>query len=156
MWPLRQKRSERLAVFTRIAVHQPFIAVRTDWHAVRTPRANRSKKFIIRSNGSSYAFDKTHQPFERLELSVRENSSAVWTARAIRLRKFFSQIVSIRVVELKWWLVLAVSKFCKSTQPTNWHALVRTEISKRKDKTKRSVAYSAEAFWQRNVLKSLL
>ena len=91
LWPLRQKRSERLAVFTRIAVHQPFIAVRTDWHAVRTPRANRSKKFIIRSNGSSYAFDKTHQPFERLELSVRENSSAVWTARAIRLRKFISR-----------------------------------------------------------------
>ena len=36
----------------------------------------------------------------------------------------FSQIVSIRVVELKLWLVLAVSKLCKSTQPTNWHALV--------------------------------
>ena len=66
-------------------------AVRTDWHAVWTPRANRSKKFIIRSNGSSYAFDKTHQPFERLELSVRENSSAVWTARAIRSRKFISR-----------------------------------------------------------------
>ena len=36
----------------------------------------------------------------------------------------FSQIVSIRVVELKLWLVLAMSKLCKSTQPTNWHALV--------------------------------
>ena len=74
---------------------QPFTsrssAVRTDWHAVRTPRANRSKKFIIRSNGSSYAFDKTHQPFERLELSVRENSSAVQTVRAIRSRKFISR-----------------------------------------------------------------
>ena len=45
--------------------------------AVRTPRANHSKKFIISSNCSSYAFDKTHQPFERLELSVGENSSAV-------------------------------------------------------------------------------
>ena len=39
-------------------------------HAARTPRANRSKKFIIHLNGSSYAFDKTHQPFEQLELSV--------------------------------------------------------------------------------------
>ena len=36
------------------------------------------------------------------------------------------------------------------------HYFARTEISKRKDKTRRSVAYSAEAFWQRNVLKSLL
>ena len=59
--------------------------------SVRTVRANRSKKFIIRSNGSSYAFDKTHQPFERLEISVRENSSAVWTARDIRSRKFISR-----------------------------------------------------------------
>ena len=35
------------------------------------------------------------------------------------------------------------------------HYFVRTEILS-KDKTRRSIAYSAEAFWQRNVLKSLL
>ena len=57
-----------------------------DWHAVRTPRAIRSKKFIIRSNGSGYPFKKTHQQFERLKLSVQKKSSAVRTARAIRSR----------------------------------------------------------------------
>ena len=54
--------------------------------AVRTPRAIRSKKFIIRSNGSGYPFKKTHQPFERLKLPIRKKSSAVRTARAIRSR----------------------------------------------------------------------
>ena len=39
-------------------------------HAVRMPRANRSKKFIIHLNGSSYAFEKIHQLFEQPELSV--------------------------------------------------------------------------------------
>ena len=36
------------------------------------------------------------------------------------------------------------------------HYFVRTEILRSKDKTRRSITYSAEAFWQRNVLKSLL
>ena len=58
---LRQKRSERLAVFTQIAVHQPF--------------------------------ERTGMPFDRLELTVRENSSAVWTARTIRSRKFISRLI---------------------------------------------------------------
>ena len=61
-------------------------AVRTDRHAVRMPRAIRSKKFIICSNGSGYLFKKTHQLFERLKLSVQKKSSAVRTARAIRSR----------------------------------------------------------------------
>ena len=95
LWPLRQKRSECLAVFTRIAVHQPFerleLTVLKNSSSVRTVRAMRSTKLISRSNGSSYPFEKIHQPFERLELSVRENSSAVWTARAIRSRKFISR-----------------------------------------------------------------
>ena len=47
-------------------------------------RAILSRKFISRSNGSSYPFKKIYQPFERLELSVRENISAVRTARAPR------------------------------------------------------------------------
>ena len=51
------------------------------------PQANRSKKFIIRSSGSSYPFEKIHHPFERFELSVRKNSSAVRTVRAIRSKK---------------------------------------------------------------------
>ena len=87
LWP----QAKTFRTLSRFYTDSRSPAVRTDWHAVRTPRANRSKKFIIRSNGSSYAFDKTHQPFERLELSVRENSSAVWTARAIRSRKFISR-----------------------------------------------------------------
>ena len=40
--------------------------------SVRTVRAIRSRKLISHSNGSSYPFEKNHQPFERLELSVRE------------------------------------------------------------------------------------
>ena len=59
---------------------------------IRTARAVRSRKFISRSNGSSRPFVKIHQPFERLEPSVRENSSAVRTARAIRSRKFISRL----------------------------------------------------------------
>ena len=35
MWPLRQKRSEPLAVFTQIAVHQPFI-IRSNGLACRS------------------------------------------------------------------------------------------------------------------------
>ena len=68
-----------------------------DWHVIRTPRANRSNKFIIRSNGLRYPFEKNLQPFEQLELSVQKNhllfkqlelpvqehSSAVRTAQAI-------------------------------------------------------------------------
>ncbi|CAH3027315.1 unnamed protein product [Porites evermanni] len=98
-----QKRSERLAVFTRIAVHQPFertgmpferleLTVLKNSSSVRTVRAIRSTKLISRSNSSSYPFEKIHQPFERLELSVRQNSSAVRTARAIHLRKFISRL----------------------------------------------------------------
>ena len=103
LWPLGQKRSECLAVFTRIAVHQPFertgmpferleLTVLKNSSSVRTVRAMRSTKLISRSNGSSYPFEKIHQPFERLELSVRENLSAVRTARAIRSRKFISRL----------------------------------------------------------------
>ena len=83
MWPLTRKRSERLAVFKLIAVHQLFICLSNGRHAVWTPRAIRSKKFIIRLNGSGYPFKKTHQPFERLKLPIRKKSSAVQTARAI-------------------------------------------------------------------------
>ena len=103
VWPLRQKRSECLTIFTCKAVHQPFertgmpferlqLTVLKNSSSVRTVRAMRSTKLISRSNGSSYPFEKIHQPFERLELSVRENSSAVWTARAIRSRKFISRL----------------------------------------------------------------
>ena len=77
-----------------------------DWHAVRTPEANcskkftsvrmvqaiRSKKFIIRLNSSSYPFKKIHQPFEWFELSVRKNSSSVRMARTIHSRKFISHL----------------------------------------------------------------
>ena len=116
MWPLRQKHSERLAAFKWIAIHQPFewtgmpcerleLTVLKNSSSFRTVWAMRSTKLISRSNsssypfekihqllnGSSYPFEKIHQPFERLELSVRENSSAVWTARAIRSRKFISR-----------------------------------------------------------------
>ena len=40
--------------------------------SVRTVRAIRSRKLISSLNGSSYPFKKNHQPFEQLELSVRE------------------------------------------------------------------------------------
>ena len=46
---------------------------------------------LVRSNGSSYPFQKIHQPFERLESSVQENSSAVRTARAVRSWKSISR-----------------------------------------------------------------
>ena len=92
------------------AVHQPFerleLTVLKNSSSVPTVRAMRSTKLISRSNGSSspfrkfisrlngstYPFEKIHQPFEWLELSVRENSSAVWMARAIRSRKFISRL----------------------------------------------------------------
>ena len=82
MW----KRSEQLAVLKLIAVHQLFICLSNGRHAVWTPRAIRSKKFIIRLNGSGYPFKKTHQPFERLKLPIRKKSLAVRAARAIRTR----------------------------------------------------------------------
>ena len=67
------------------AVHQPFewleLSVRKNLPSVRTARA-------IRSNGSSYPFEKFCHPFERLELSVRKNLPSVRTARAIRSKKF--------------------------------------------------------------------
>ena len=79
LWPLRQKRSECLAVFTRIAVHQAFertgmpferleLTVLKNSASVRTVRAMRLTKLISRSNGSSYPFEKIYQPFERLKL----------------------------------------------------------------------------------------
>ena len=108
LWPLTRKRSERLAVLKRIAVHKPFISrsnassypfikihhpferlelsVRKNSSALRTAQAIRSKKIVSRSNGLRYPFEKIHQPFERLELSVRNKSSAVRTVRAIRSR----------------------------------------------------------------------
>ena len=43
--------------------------------AVRTAQAIRSKKNISRSNGLRYTFEKIHQAFERLELSVRISRS---------------------------------------------------------------------------------
>ena len=49
-------------------------------------------KFISCSNGSSHPFEKIHQPFERLEISVRKKSSAVRTARVIHSRKFISRL----------------------------------------------------------------
>ena len=81
------------------AVHQPFernglpferleLSVRKNLPSVRTARAIRSKKFAIRSNGSSYPFEKICHPFARLELSVRKNLPSVRTARAIRSKKF--------------------------------------------------------------------
>ena len=115
MWPLTRKRSERLAVLKRIAVHKAFISrsnglayrsnassnpfikmhhpferlelsVRKNSSAVRTAQAIRLKKIVSRSNGLSYLFEKIHQPFERLELSVRNKSSAVRMVRAIHSR----------------------------------------------------------------------
>ena len=112
---LTRKRSERLAVLKRIAVHKPFISrsnglayrsnassypfikihhpferlklsVQKNSSAVRMAQAIRSKKIVSRSNGLSYPFEKIHQAFERLELSVRNKSSAIRTVRAIRSR----------------------------------------------------------------------
>ena len=71
MWPLTQKRSERLAIFKRIAVYQPFkrigmlferleLSVQKNSLAVRTAWSIRSKKFTIRSNGSSYPLKNIH------------------------------------------------------------------------------------------------
>ena len=102
VWPLRQKRSECLTIFTCKAVHQPFertgmpferlqLTVLKNSSSVRTVRAMRSTKRISRSNGSSYPFQKIHQPFERLELSARENSSAVPAVRAKRSTTLISR-----------------------------------------------------------------
>ena len=63
-----------------------------DWHAVRTPWAICSQKLTFCSNASSYPFKKTHQPFERLKLSVRKKSSAVRMARAVHSRKLISRL----------------------------------------------------------------
>ena len=60
-----------------MAVHKPFIS--------------RSNGLAYRSNASSYPFIKIHHPFERLELSVRKNSSVVRTAQAIRSKKIVSR-----------------------------------------------------------------
>ena len=60
-----------------MAVHKPFIS--------------RLNGLAYRSNASSYPFIKIHHPFERLELSVRKNSSAVRTAQAIRSKKIVSR-----------------------------------------------------------------
>ena len=58
------------------AVHLPFerlvLSVLKNSSSVRTVWAIRSRKLISRSNGPSYPFEKNHQPFELLELSVRE------------------------------------------------------------------------------------
>ena len=45
-----------------------------------------------RSPAVHHPFERTGMPFERLELTVLKNSSAVRTARAIRSRKFISRL----------------------------------------------------------------
>ena len=92
--------------------------------AVRTAWAIRSRKFISRSNGSSSPFEINHQPFERLELSVREiifihqplerlklsvresNSSAVRMARAKKNIFFGSCYISRTVVTFLFFVYL--------------------------------------------------
>ena len=66
-------------------------AVRTGWEAIRTAHGIRSKNILSRSNGSSFPFKKNCQPFERLELSVQKQLSAVQTALAIRSKEFASR-----------------------------------------------------------------
>ena len=75
------------------AVHLPFkrleLSVLKNSSSVRTVRAIRSRKLISRSNGLSYPFEKNHQTFERLELSVPETHHPFkWLKLSIR--KFIS------------------------------------------------------------------
>ena len=75
------------------AVHLPFkrlvLSVLKNSSSVWTVRAIRSRKLISRSNGSSYPFEKNHQTFERLELSVPEiHHPFKWLKLSIR--KFIS------------------------------------------------------------------
>lgn len=92
MWPLAQKCSEWLTTLKQIAVRQPFeqtglkLSDHKNWSSVRMAQAICLKKIISRSNSLSYPFEKIHQPFERLKLSVQNKSSAVRTAWAIRSR----------------------------------------------------------------------
>ena len=77
--------------------------------SVRTVRAIRSRKLISRSNGSSYPFEKNHQPFKQLELSVRE------------IHQQFE------------WLKLSVREIHK---PLEWLKLSVREIRSRSNKTR--------------------
>ena len=94
--------------------------------SVRTARAIRSEKFVsrsnsssnpfkkisIRSNGSSYPFSKIRQPFERFELSVHKNSSAVRMAGTARSKKLsaFGTILSCPVQKIHQPFQLFVGK----------------------------------------------
>jgi len=68
-----------------VTVHEPFIC-----HSNRLARAICSKKIIIRLNDFNYLFQKTHQPFERLKLSVQKKASTIQTAQAARSKKVIS------------------------------------------------------------------
>ena len=61
--------------------------------SIRTVRAIRSRKLISRLNGSSYLFEKNHQLFELLKLSVQEiHQPFKWLKLSVPTRQDFETI----------------------------------------------------------------
>ena len=120
-------------------------------------RAIRSRKFISRSNGSSYPFKKIHQPFEWLELSVRknrqpfewlelsvwknrqpfewlepsirENSLAIRMARAIRSKKIIGHSNGSSYQSRKKQPTSKQFAFVKWRMPSCWHYINGRHVS---------------------------